>query len=447
MIEKLNIRDAQKRIKSSPTIKLVLIGLITLILLIPASMVRSIISEREMLSRQAISEVSEKWARSQVITGPILSIPYTRQTVIGDKISQTDHKYHILPDRLDIDGSMTPERLNRGIYEIVVYKSSLGLSGVFNLDEISKLSGAHEIKWKEAFVTFGISDLRGIENELSLAFNNESLSVEPGSKISPLVSSGITITAPLEKREGAYMIDYKLMLELNGSANLSFVPVGGITEARLNAPWKAPSFNGDFLPDHREVTSEGFEANWKMLELNRNYPQSWSDYEVTQELESSKFGVDLLLPMDDYQKSLRSAKYAILILSLTFLVFFLVEVMNHKRIHPFQYTLVGLALTLFYILLVSISEHSSFDLAYFISAVCIIVMITAYSITLFRNTKLSVVLAVILIALYGFLFVILQLVDYALLVGSIGLALILGATMYFTKNIDWYQMDAKEKIV
>ncbi|MEM9340842.1 MAG: cell envelope integrity protein CreD, partial [Bacteroidota bacterium] len=209
----------------------------------------------------------------------------------------------------------------------------------------------------------------------------------------------------------------------------------------LNSSWNAPSFYGSFLPTEREITDKGFISKWNVLELNRNFPQSWVGIHQ-HDISSSAFGVDLIIPIDDYQKSMRSAKYAVLTLSLTFLVFFLVEVMNKRKIHPFQYALVGLGICLFYILLISISEHTHFNFAYGISAAAIITMISLYSLTVFKRLKLSLILAATLIGIYAFVFVTLQLADFALLLGSIGLTVILGLTMFFTRNINWYKLGA-----
>ncbi|PIQ29731.1 MAG: hypothetical protein COW63_11560 [Bacteroidetes bacterium CG18_big_fil_WC_8_21_14_2_50_41_14] len=178
-----------------------------------------------------------------------------------------------------------------------------------------------------------------------------------------------------------------------------------------------------------------------MLQLNRNIPQSWVYGDQRENLNNAAFGVDLILPLDDYQKSMRSAKYSVLTIALTFLIFFLVEILNRRKIHPFQYTLVGLALILFYVLLISISEHTNFNVAYFISTVAIVSMVSLYSMSIFKLRKFTMILTTILAAIYGFLFVTLQLEDYALLMGSIGLTIILGATMYFTRKINWYQLN------
>lgn len=147
-------------------------------------------------------------------------------------------------------------------------------------------------------------------------------------------------------------VNFEFLLSLRGSQNMSFVPIGSTTEVNLSSSWESPSFNGNFLPDKREISSDGFKANWLILQLNRNFPQSWVETDQSTKMKEAAFGVDLIIPLDDYQKSMRSAKYSIMTIALTFLVFFLVEILNKRKIHPFQYILVGLSLCLFYILLV-----------------------------------------------------------------------------------------------
>ena len=236
-------------------------------------------------------------------------------------------------------------------------------------------------------------------------------------------------------------INYSFNLDLQGSHNLSFMPVGSNTNITLESSWSSPSFNGNFIPDARDVSEQGFTANWEVLQLNRNFPQYWTGEGQAYNLAGSVFGIDFILPMDDYQKSMRSAKYAVMTVVLTFLIFFLVEILTKRKIHPFQYTLVGLSLSLFYVLLISLSEHSNFNTAYLISALAVILMISLYSISVFNSKKHSFLLVAVLTGIYGFLFVTLQLTDYALLMGSIGLMLILATTMYFTRNINWYNIN------
>ena len=236
----------------------------------------------------------------------------------------------------------------------------------------------------------------------------------------------------------AYLLPdgFHIDLALQGSGSLFFTPVGKITEVNLRSAWGDPSFTGAFLPDQKNISPAGFDAQWKVLNLNRNYPQAWAgDTQV--DFSSSAFGVDFLLPVDNYQKSIRSVKYAILFIGLTFLVIFFVEMRGTRRVHPFQYALIGLALVIFYTLLVSISEHISFNAAYAVAATMTIGLTGLYARALFDSRKMALLVGGTLLLLYGFLFTVLQLQDYALLIGSLGLFAILATVMYFSRQIDW----------
>ncbi|KAA3646953.1 MAG: cell envelope integrity protein CreD [Bacteroidetes bacterium] len=425
---------------NSVTLKLIIITILMLLLLIPASMIKNIIKEREHLNKQAISEVSDKWAQVQQVNGPLLTIPITYERVENEKTTSTIKYWYILPENLNINGKIDPETLKRGIYEVVVYKSDLHFSGNFNLNHEIDSTNLKSIDFNKAFLTLGISDLRGIKNKIKIKWNNQNLSVEPGSKIKSIIETGVTVNLPGNFKLGDE-VKFDFNINLNGSQNLSFVPLGSNTIVNLNSTWDSPSFNGKFLPDNRAISKEGFTADWKVLELNRNFPKTWLSTTSPPNMHGEAFGCDLLLPLDDYQKTMRSAKYAVMTICLTFLIFFLVEISNKRKIHPFQYILVGLALCLFYVLLVSITEHTDFNFAFGVSTIGIVSMISLYSISVFKNKKMSMLLVAVLTAIYSFLFVTLQMADYALLMGSVGLILILGATMYFTRNINWYKLN------
>lgn len=430
----------EKSIKSfwqSTSFKLITVGVLILILLIPSSMVQSIIHEREHLRSNAIMEVNQSWANEQNLTGPILSIPAIRRNMVDGKAVDIERTVHILPEGYIVEGEITPRTLRRGIYEVVVYDSELRCSGSLDISKAFEGRNYHEIRWSEAYMTIGISDLRGIQNQMTVEWNGNPMEVHPGSRIQSMVSSGVTVPLDLTEGKSDKVYTFAFDLDLQGSSNLTVVPVGTESDIRLRSDWPDPSFSGSFLPDEREVSEEGFSAHWNVLELNRNFPSHWVGSNVSN-LSSAALGVTLMLPVDDYQKSLRSAKYAILTLGLTFLIFFLIEVLNKRRIHPFQYLLVGLALVLFYVLLVSISEHTNFNFAYLISSVSIVGLIGLYSTYIFRDRKQSLYLVLILAMLYLFVFVTLQLADYALLLGAVGLLVILATTMYVTRKIDWY---------
>jgi len=439
--ENKSFEKAHNLVRNSVTLKVVTITIMVLLLLIPTEMVKSIIGERETLNYAATNEVGSKWAGPQQLNGPILTIPVVYEVVNADQKSEVVKYWHILPEELKIDGTIQPEKLRRGIYEVVVYKSKCSFTGKFDLNKSIDRNGLNEIRYDQAFLTLGITDLRGIKDEIVLNWNDEKLKVKPGSTLSDLIYSGVTIDLPDLSDNLQNKIDFDFALNLQGSQSMSFVPLGNTTEVNLTSNWPSPSFDGNFLPDSREVSATGFTANWKILQLNRNILQSWVYGDQRENLNNAAFGADLILPLDDYQKSMRSAKYSVLTIALTFLIFFLVEILNRRKIHPFQYTLVGLALILFYVLLISISEHTNFNVAYFISTVAIVSMVSLYSMSIFKLRKFTMILTTILAAIYGFLFVTLQLEDYALLMGSIGLTIILGATMYFTRKINWYQLN------
>ncbi len=432
-------------IKNSVTLKLFTIVLIMLLLLIPTEMIKSIISERETLRFQAISDVSSMWAEEQLLNGPVLAIPVLYENDQDNKKIQGIKYLKVLPEELRIKGSVTPTKLKRGIYDVIVYRSVISFSGSFDLNENLFLIDAKQILVDQAFLTFGISDLRGIEDELKLKWQDQELRVNPGSRLTDLINSGVTVQIPEISINEGMKYEFQMNLNLQGSQNISFVPLGNITHVELDSNWPSPSFIGKFLPDQREITGDGFKAYWKILQLNRNFPQSWMDPDQSQNISDAAFGVNLIMSIDDYQKSMRSAKYAVMTIALTFLIFFLVEILNKRKIHPFQYGMVGLALCLFYILLVSISEYLNFNLAYLISSVAIISMISLYSLSVFKVIKLSLLLIATLISIYGFLYVTLQLTDFALLLGSIGLTIILGLTMYFTRNVDWYKLNVENE--
>jgi inner membrane protein len=436
-------------IRMSVTLKVFSIFILMLLLMIPMAFVQSLIEERESLRQSAVTEVSNKWADAQSVYGPILTIPFMKRILKNGEVKQLHDEAHILPSSLMINGKISPQSLHRGIYEVVVYNSQLSLSGQFEIlskykDELKD----YDVLWNDAYLTINISDLRGIKEKVVINWNEQFKNADPGSNIPDLISSGITLKDVLDSSPGMDIVNkFNFDLKLQGSRYLNFVPLGKETNIRLTSGWKDPSFSGSFLPDTRSVNDDGFTAEWKILELNRNYPQFWIGNRNAEAVKNSSFGVELLLPANDYQKAMRSAKYALLAISLTFLTFFLVEIFNRKKMHPFQYILVGLSLCLFYTLLLSISEHTNFNLAYLISSLAIISMIGFYAKAILNNIKQTIVLIMILCLTYSFVYITLQIQDYALLIGSIGLTFIVAFTMYITRNINWYQPGISKKEV
>ncbi len=442
-----NAQDAIKAtanfLKRSITLKVLSVGFLILLLLIPAAMVQDLVRERQSRRDSAVSEISGKWGDRQTITGPFLAVPF--RTFFKDDEGKTRSNLgylHILPETLDITGDIRPEVRYRSLFEAVLYNVKLHITGSIKLPPSGQLNIEQKnIQWDKAYLSLGITDLRGIQDRIAIRFNGASYNADPGLRTADLAEAGVgTLVGALTPGKPN---DFSFDLNLNGSEQLSLVPVGETTTVRLASKWPSPSFNGAFLPASREVGKDGFTANWKVLHLNRNYPQFWEG--AQHKVESSAFGLQLILTADIYQRSTRLAKYAVMFLVFTFAAFFFSEVINKRRVHPIQYILIGTAILLFYTLVLSLSEHMNFNSAYLISAATVTLMIAGYSQAIVHSSRFALTIGGILTILYAYLFVVLQLEDYALIMGSIGLLVIVGAVMYVTRKIDWYDVETGQE--
>lgn len=429
-----------KSIVHSIYFKLFAIGILALLLLIPTAMIENLVRDRENTRFDAVNEVSSKWGYAQTLTGPFLSIPYTRYTVSettsGSKIvTENRERLHILPEKLAITGTLNPQTRKRGIYEIPVYTTDVRFNGEFVLPDLSTLDvPVSDLEFDKAELVLGVTDLRGIQSQIEVEWDATSTLFAPGTPSNDVVDSGLHTTVDMTN-DSARTYPFGLSLSLRGSSHLYVVPMGKVTTVNLASSWPDPKFNGAFLPNDPTPSPDGFAAEWTVLDLNRNFPQWWTNSKHS--VYDAAFGVDLLVPVDDYQKTYRSIHYAILFIGLTFMVFFFIEVSKKVHIHSIQYLLVGMALVVFYTLLLSTSEHIDYNLAFGLSAGATIALITGYVKAVLKSGALTVLIAGILSVLYGFIFVVIQLQDFALLIGSIGIFLILALTMYFSRKIDW----------
>lgn len=401
-------------------------------------MILELISERQKTAEATQHEVMEKWSLAQTVRGPVLSLPYVERSFDkdGKEIESEIVECYILPKKLNIIGEISPEERKRSIYETAVYESGIKVSGHFEATDFNDLKiSPNDVLWDKAKLLVSISDLRGITERVSLKWNDSTYSFSPGMENKLIGNNGISLILPhLSLHDFPY--EFQFTLNLKGSESLNFAPLGETTEVVLKSTWKDPGFNGNFLPADHSITNDGFTATWKVLNFNRNFPQEWKkdEYNVI----DADFGVNLVNVADHYQKSSRSAKYAILVILFTFLSFFLNEVITKQRVHPFQYILVGFAVLVFYLLLLSISEQLGFNLAYLISAMSVILLVLFYTRTFLKTWLNSIGLTMILTFSFGFIFVLMQLETLALLVGSIGLFVVLALTMFFTRKINWY---------
>lgn len=439
------IREKRK-LRDSVLLKMIVTGLLILALGIPLMMVRGQIRERQERRDSVVNEVASTWGRAQTLGGPVLTVPYLVHSKDDKgKITTWTQLAHFLPESLKVDGSLQPEMRRRAIFEVAVYRADLHGSGTFLRPSFTEWEiPPQDILWDKAWLSIGIPDMRGILRGVKLIWAGKALQLAPGGGVSGLWTNGLRVPiSGLGQASEKQTLDFAFDLAIHGSETLSFLPFGKQTTVSLRSSWPDPSFSGGFLPESRKISAQGFESTWSVPYFGRSYPQQWLEEEREQvvpgnALNESAFGVNLYLPVDVYQKTERSVKYGMLFLVLTFLAFFLFEVFSPISLHPMHYLLVGSALCLFYVLLLSISEHIPFGASYAIASAGIILLIAGYSFAILNGRKRALAMSGMLVLLYSYLYVLLQAEDYALLLGSIGLFVILAAVMYLTRKVDWY---------
>ncbi|MFS4467131.1 cell envelope integrity protein CreD [Maribacter sp. 2210JD10-5] len=447
-------------IRTSITARMLMIGFLILVLLIPLIYIKELIRERSERQQDVVFEVGNLWGTEVLLMGPILKVPYktySESTKIDSetKKSIVERKTHMnyayfLPNNLIIDANVDAIKKERGIYETSVFSSEMVFKGNFDIPDFGQKDILPEdVVWEKASIIIKSSNLKGIKNQIEMQLGDSKISFLPRYRQQQNQSYGPNYVSMHELEspflsEGALPklgpIGFNTAITINGSSKIRFVPVGKNTELHMSSNWKDPSFTGNFLPEEdaeKSVTEDGFVANWKVLQINRQFEQSF--FNILPDLKEFSFGTELLVPVDEYQKSERSAKYGYLVIALTFLVFFLIQTISKINIHSFQYLMIGIALLMFYTLLISISEHQNFLKAYVIASAAVVGLITLYSKSILKHRKFILLIFGSLTALYSFIFVIIQLESYALLVGSIGLFAILAMVMYASRKIDWNQ--------
>ncbi|MCF6296747.1 MAG: cell envelope integrity protein CreD [Flavobacteriaceae bacterium] len=442
-----------KWVKNSTTVRMLMMGLLILILMIPLKYIKSLIIERSERQKSVISEINDKWGKEVLLYGPILKIPY--KTYIktthnkGEKTAYTTTKElikhaYFFPEKLNASTTVNPERKHRGIYKTAVYQTSMNIEGSFKKPNFNSIDIKNEdVIWKKARIIINTSNLKGINNEVKIRVNKSDYSFTP--KYENNKNNEYNSEIILHKLESSFIAiddlpknntsNFKISININGSESIKIIPIGKETTLNIKSSWTDKSFIGNFLPYQKGETATNFDAKWRILQINRPFPQQFLN--KLPNLNEFSLGVNFMIPVNQYQQSERTAKYGYLVIFLTFLIFFLIQSLSKINIHPFQYLMIGLALTMFYTLLISISEHSTFLKAYLIASISVISLITLYSKSILKTIKFPILILISLTSLYTFIYVIIQLESYALLVGSIGLFLILGCVMYASRKVDW----------
>ena len=433
-------------LKESVTVKLAFIGLLIILLLIPSALVQNLIQERSQRQDETEKQVSDQYSGEQLIQGPVLVIPYKKQLKETDNAGKDVTKevinnLFVLPNELDYNANVSPDILHRGIFEVVVYNGTVKVSGNFTKADLGLLSiTADQLMPEKAKLIFSISDLKGLKTNPQLKIAGQTATAEPAfgdTVFSNGLQVAVNLTGMMDKT-----IPFEFNLDLKGSEELSFLHLGKTTDVTVKGNWGSPSFDGRYLPDTRNIDTKAntFDAKWRMLYYNRPFPQQWvDDLNVlkTKKADDATFGVKLRLPVDQYQKTTRSSKYAILIIMLTFISLFLTEMISKHRIHVFNYVLIGAAMIVYYTLLLSFSEQVGFTFAYLIASAATVILVAAFLRSLIKNLKTTGLFALILSLFYAFIYVIIQLEDLALLVGSVALFLVVAILMYFSRKINW----------
>ncbi|WP_442845327.1 cell envelope integrity protein CreD [Leeuwenhoekiella sp. H156] len=441
-------------IKSSITARMFMVGFLTLILLIPLFFVQNLIEERAQRQQEVVAEINEKWGEEVLVYGPVLKIPYTlpvKKTVQnpGTKtfetlVTEEEHIAYFFPEQLNLKTQVNPEIKSRSIYKTTVYNSETHFEGSFSVPDFSDAPGEPvQILWEKARVLFQTSNLKGVNKQVKINLNGTSYlftskfeqRIGKSQDTVELFMMESTAIKP-ESLPQESKVSFTMDLHINGSQQIQFIPIGKTTEAQITSDWETNNFTGNFLPYNQDkLEGKGFDAKWRVLDINRPFPQEFFISLPT--LNAYAFGVNFMIPVDEYQKSERTAKYGFLVIGLTFLIFFLIQTLSKIGIHPFQYLMIGLALIMFYTLLISISEHSNYLNAYLVASVAVVLLISLYARSILKNIKFPVFIGLSLTLLYSFIYVIIQLESYALLVGSIGLFIILALVMYVSRKIDW----------
>jgi len=434
------------KVRTSAVARLAMMAVLMVALLIPLMMILGVVSERAGRREEASREISEQWGRAQTVAGPLLSIEFrTIDTSNKGKPQVSMHRAFFLPVALQIEAEAIPETRSRGLFEVIVYRSRLKLTGRFVQPDFSPWRvEAGNILASTASVSVGVTDPRGIAGPISLKWNGADGKFVPGMTDTGAGLSGISAHVALSESGGE--MPFEILLEINGTGELRFIPVGNDTTVNLTSPWPHPGFSGAPLPRERSVSDDGFTASWTVPYYGREFPPSWTLGNISRDthqnaFNQSSFGVALVRPVDIYQQSERAVKYASLFIVMTLVIAFLWEVVHGVLVHPIQYLFIGFAMCVFYLLLLALSEHAGFDRSYVIAAVASGGLIAWYWNAVIRGgPRHGLLMGAVLATLYGYLYLLLRLEDYALAAGAAGLFIMLAAVMFLTRRIDWYTL-------
>lgn len=421
----------------SPGVKMLLLGTIQLLLLIPLLQVQGLVHERAQRQREAESGIADQWGRAQQFAPAYLTIDLPVRDEQGKRVLRTAV---LLPDSVEVSGKMQPEWRHRGIFSVPVYTAELKINARFAARDLAKLAADSEGRPFEPRLRVALADARGVRALSALKVSERELAAEAaGRELGELDALG----AALGEIDPKSDLTVAYSATIAGSERLDLLPVARDTRVDISGQWRDPSFVGAFLPASHALDADGFSAHWQVLGFNRSIPQRfWLDSAPVQVLRSSAFGVNLYQSNDVYQQNERAGKYDLMICALVFLALFLFETIGGMSLHPIQYGFVGLALALFYLLLIAFSEHLGFDRAYAYAATAAVLMVGGYARAVLASSRRALLLAAMQAGAYGVFYLLVKSEDYALLLGACALTLVLAAAMYLTRRVNWSRAGA-----
>ena len=420
------------------TFRVLGIGFLALLMLIPLVQVQSLVGERRGLEQEARSKIGERWGGEQVVGGPVLVVPVRSRVPSDAGFTHVDVDHFVLPESLRIEGTFDTERRRYGIYETPVYTADLRISGRFAgaaFDAVAAAGG--DVQWQAAVLRVPVADVRGIRSVSAFRIGGRELAFGPGAGVSNM--SATEVAWPTDAQHGDAAAEFSFELRLAGTAVLQFLPLARQTDVSIGSAWPDPGFVGAFLPATRETGEQGFTAQWQVLDLNRPFGQHWTTATAPL-LQPSVFGVELYQPVGTYQRNERAGKYGILFVAMSFVALFLFDALGRWRVHPVQYLLVGVALCTFYVVLLALSEQIGFAAAYLVAAVAVVAMIGGYAAAAARSRRAGLALGGLLAFVYALLYGLVVSEQYSLLMGAIALLASIGLLMYLTRRVDWYAL-------
>ncbi|MCG7562968.1 cell envelope integrity protein CreD [Pseudoalteromonas sp. McH1-42] len=417
-------------------IKLAIIAAIILLLMIPIAMITDLIDERSASEYTVQQEIARSTSGTQALIAPFIYAEYETSTELDGVQTRIKHQRTLLPEQLTVQGTLDTFEKYRSIYKAQLYRADLTLTGHFDPKQLDDLA---DLTPTRVALVLGVSDIRGIGLNTQISLNRQTYTLRPGTTLSA-IEEGVHITLPISALRDKDLA-FDIQFDLQGMTSLSIAPLGARTEVSLEANWPHPSFQGEYLPVHSEITATHFNASWQTSYFATNMKELFSrcifKHQCAQ-LESRNMGVRLVEPVDHYLKSHRATNYALLVIILVISSFFLLELSKTKAIHPVQYGFVGLSLAVFYLLLISLSEHLGFGWAYALSALAAILLLVSYIWGILQSAKLSACYLIALSTLYAMLYAMLSAEHYALLLGSLLCFTVLATIMLATRHVNWY---------